>query len=209
MKTLEAATDRIFRAYFKHCQKPDEDTLFNFLNALHSFNDKLKGHQPDGLWDAVGFQGLLALRNLFHHEVELLNQVRLITQFPQALSVELMRVCLVSAALVERAARGRNQTGKPSKEVLGAFNWYGAVVDIEPAIFNICVDAYEQIKALGAGPSSEAFALFEESYLYEELEGHPHRVEGKIFSLAGDVGQILKQIGEIGQSLSTPPKQEL
>lgn len=40
--SLNGAIDRFFRSYFNHCVVPDEDTLLNFLNALHSLNDKLQ-----------------------------------------------------------------------------------------------------------------------------------------------------------------------
>ena len=42
MDTVTAAADRFFRCYARHCLDPDADTLFTYLNALHSFNDKLK-----------------------------------------------------------------------------------------------------------------------------------------------------------------------
>jgi len=41
VETAAAAADRFFRAYYRHSTAPDEDTLFDLLNALHSLNDKL------------------------------------------------------------------------------------------------------------------------------------------------------------------------
>jgi hypothetical protein len=47
-----AAAERYFRAYHRHCTRPDEDSLFDLLNALHSLNDKLsKSFVADNLDD--------------------------------------------------------------------------------------------------------------------------------------------------------------
>src|SRR5438128_1992128 len=171
MKDLQAATDRLFRDYARHCQAPNEDTLFHFLNSLHSFSDKLSGHRKRGLLDSPSFIGLKALRNLFHHEAELLSKVSVVTDFAQPIVVELMRVCLVDRSLVERAAGGEAAQAKKQKwppgDVTGAFKWYGQIVDIEPAIFNAAVDAYEAINEIDISPWSQAFQMFEASYEYE------------------------------------------
>ncbi|MBP2235530.1 hypothetical protein J2Z31_002022 [Sinorhizobium kostiense] len=37
-----AASERFFRLYERHCVEPNEDTLFSFLEASHSLNDRLK-----------------------------------------------------------------------------------------------------------------------------------------------------------------------
>jgi len=61
-----AAADRLFRCYAKHCLDPDADTLFAYLNALHSFNDKLNKLTKKSLFASTEFVALKALRNLFH-----------------------------------------------------------------------------------------------------------------------------------------------
>jgi hypothetical protein len=148
---------------------PDQDTLFHFLNALHSFNDKLKSDRNQDLFDSINFVGLKALRNLFHHHTELLHQIKPISALGLPISVELARLCLVDRSLVERAATLPKE--RSSTTVLAAFKWYGAVADIEPCIFNVVVDVFERIEALAIRPSSEAFDLFEHSYRDEEAEG--------------------------------------
>lgn len=198
MKYVQAATDRLFRDYQKHCAAPDQDTLFHFLNSLHSFNDKLRVHKKEGLFESMNFVGLKALRNLFHHEAELLSKIKIVTDFVQPIGVDLERVCLVERSLVERAAAAGAAASKKRKrtslDITTAFKWYGEVTDIEPAIFNVVVDAYEAIKALGIAPSSQEFVLFEETYLKEEKEGIDHRVTGAISCHAGNVDQLFQQI---------------
>src|SRR5436305_14923307 len=78
MRPVDAAADRFFRAYHAHCTMPDEDTLFNLLNALHSFNDKLRKATRHDLFGSINFQALKALRNLLHHESELMNRVKVV-----------------------------------------------------------------------------------------------------------------------------------
>ncbi|UXS01176.1 hypothetical protein [Agrobacterium tumefaciens] len=200
MKDLQAATDRLFRDYGRHCQAPNEDTLFHFLNSLHSFSDKLKRHRKDGLHDSPNFIGLKALRNLFHHEAELLSKISVVTDFVQPVVVELSRVCLVDRSLIERAAAGEAAQAKKFKrtpgDVVGAFRWYGQIVDIEPAVFNVAVDAYEAIKEVDVAPWSDAFQMFEESYEYENENGFEHRVTGTISCHGGNVAELLSRMHE-------------
>lgn len=200
MEYLLAATDRLFRDYGRHCQAPNEDTLFHFLNSLHSFSDKLKRHRTSGLHDSPNFIGLKALRNLFHHEAELLSKISVVTDFVQPVVVELSRVCLVDRSLIERAAAGEAVQAKKQKripgDVAGAFRWYGQIVDIEPAIFNVAVDAYEAIKEIDVAPWSDAFQRFEACYEHEEEDGREHRVTGTISCHAGNVSELLRKMHE-------------
>lgn len=200
MKDLQAATDRLFRDYGRHCQAPNEDTLFHFLNSLHSFSDKLKRHRKGGLHDSPSFIGLKALRNLFHHEAELLSKISVVTDFVQPVVVELSRVCLVDRSLIERAAAAEAAHAKKYKripgDVVGAFRWYAQIVDIEPAIFNVAVDAYEAIKEIDIAPWSDAFQMFEACYGDEEESGREHRVAGAISCHAGNVSELLRKMHE-------------
>jgi hypothetical protein len=200
MKDLQAATDRLFRDYGRHCQAPNEDTLFHFLNSLHSFSDKLKRHRKGGLHDSPNFIGLKALRNLFHHEAELLSKISVVTDFVQPVVVELSRVCLVDRSLIEQAAAAEAAHAKKYKripgDVVGAFRWYAQIVDIEPAIFNVAVDAYEAIKEIDIAPWSDAFQMFEACYEDEEESGRGHRVAGTISCHAGNVSELLWKMHE-------------
>ncbi|WP_198162916.1 hypothetical protein [Sphingobium sp. TCM1] len=57
----------------------DTDALFDFLNALHSFSDKVGALGRPNLNPSHNFQALRALRNLYHHEAELLHASRTIS----------------------------------------------------------------------------------------------------------------------------------
>lgn len=60
--TAAAAADRFFRAYYRHSMVPDEDTLFDLLNALHNLNDKLGRFAGNGLHGSASFTVLRKLR---------------------------------------------------------------------------------------------------------------------------------------------------
>ncbi len=77
-KTTVVAADRFFRGYHRHCMRPDEDSLFDLLNALHSLNDKLKKSGQGNLFSSASFAALRSLRNLFHHQAELLHDIKLV-----------------------------------------------------------------------------------------------------------------------------------
>jgi hypothetical protein len=200
MRTLQAATDRLFRDYYAHCRRADEDTLFHLLNALHSFSDKLPRARRDLLFGSPSFIGLKALRNLFHHEAELLDNISVISDFEPTLSVELMRVCLIERVLIERAAAAATKQATRQKRsppaVEAAFNWYGDVADIEPAIFNVMVDVYEGVRSIEIVPTSRAFRLFEQSYVDEARRGIEHRLQGRISCHAANAGEVLLTMHE-------------
>ncbi|MGF3027386.1 hypothetical protein ACQVP2_31830 [Methylobacterium aquaticum] len=186
--SLDRAADRFFRSYHAHCTRPDEDTLFHLLNVMHSLNDKLRKASSTTLFASQSFIGLKALRNLFHHEGELIHEVRIIPvgKLPPV-SMDLMSVCLVARDLVERAAGSKDPAS-----VTSAFRWYGGIADIEPAIFNMAVDAFEVLHVAGARPSSDAYRAFAAQYEAEEDEGRPHHVTGEIRCRAGDVEEVLR-----------------
>ncbi|MCW5704979.1 MAG: hypothetical protein KIT82_20655 [Bradyrhizobium sp.] len=102
--SLNAAIDRFFRSYFNQLQEPDPDTLLNFLNALYGLNDKLKKQAGRDLFGSANFLALKALRNLFHHHVEPVHEIKLIPldELPP-MTTDLMIVCLVPRSLIERA----------------------------------------------------------------------------------------------------------
>ena len=190
-----SAGDRFFRTYQAHCLSPDTDTLFNLLNALHSMNDKLrKAHNRD-LFSLKEFVALKALRNLFHHQDELLNDVRvLVVQDLPSISTDQIFVCLAPRALVEIAISGielkrRKEDGPMAREAL---KWYGNVVNLNPCIFNLAVHIYEIINEIDLPLSSNAYFSFRERYEFEECNGYSHFITGDISCLSGDVEAVLK-----------------
>ncbi|MDQ0394329.1 hypothetical protein [Labrys monachus] len=67
-------------------------------------------------------------------------------------------------------------------------------MDIEPAIFNVAVDAYGAIQEIDISPWSEAFQTFEACYGDKEENGREHGVTGNISSHAGNVGELLRKM---------------
>lgn len=204
MNTLTAAADRFFRCYAKHCLDPDADTLFAYLNALHSFNDKLNKSKKGSLFGSADFVALKSLRNLFHHEAELVHEVRFIlTRDLPPVTAELATACLVDRQLVERAI---DREKKDRERIAGAFRWYGAVADIQPCVFNGAVDIYEAVRAAQLEPESEGFEMFDQSYTFETENGHAHRVTGTISCLAADVDEVVRKAFLTPQPSSTPKR---
>ena len=194
--SLNAAIDRFFRSYFNHCVAPNEDTLLNLLNALHSLNDKLQKEVGRNLFGSANFIALKALRNLFHHHTELIHEVKIIpVEDLPPMTTDLLIICLVPRALVERA---RAETDKKHREQVGlafdAFKWYGSIVNIQPCVFNVAVDVFELVAELDIAPSSETYALFLDSYRMEEKNGHDHRVTGDIWCSSGSIAEILERV---------------
>jgi len=193
VQTVNSAADRVFRTYARHCLEPDEDTLFGYLDALHSFNDKLRKAGNGDLFGSTDFMALKALRNLFHHEMELLHEIKIIpAERLPLIVIDLGIVCLVDRSVVERAI----QREKPEQRdaIRGAFKWYGTVVNIQPCVFNGSVDVFEAVQSADLTPESEAYQEFESSYRDEEWNGHAHRVTGQISCAAGSVETVLQEV---------------
>lgn len=192
-----SAADRYFRCYEAHCIKPDEDTLFNLFNALHSLNDKFRKHCETDFFSVNEFVALQALRNLFHHQAELLNEIRVVAaQDLPPLTTDLLFLCLVPRGLVETAissvgAKRKTQDEPIIREVL---KWYGNVVNINPCIFNFSVHVFEKSEALGLPLVSEGYESIKNSYEFELAEGHSHFVTGDIACHVGSVEEVLSRV---------------
>ncbi|MGF1704239.1 hypothetical protein L4D09_28590, partial [Photobacterium makurazakiensis] len=179
---------------YKYTVEPDLDTLFNLLNSIHSLNDRLETSQNANFYDSEEFIALKALRNLFHHQEELLNRLLIIPfeKLPQ-LMTDMLYACLVPASLVELSIEGIPKKFKAKEEVTirKVLHWYHDVVNINPCVFNFAVHIYEMLSSLGVELKSEEFLLFQDSYLDEQSHGHDHYIDGKIYVGAGSVSEIL------------------
>ncbi len=187
---VASAAERFFRLYAKQCLSPDEDSLLALLESLHGLNDKLRKGEQTSLFGSAEFTALKALRNLFHHEKELLHRIRIVpaAQFP--ISTDLLILCLVDRVLVDQAF-----DKMPTEDRLrarGTLKWYGRVVNIQPCIFNVAVDVYEVLMPLNLDLRAKDFLEFQECYLFEQENGYTHRVSGDLICLAGDVDAIFK-----------------
>src|SRR5690554_3023901 len=194
--SIAGAGDRFFRAYMAHCVRPDSDTLFALLNAIHSLNDRVRKADSGDFFSFKEFAGLKALRNLFHHEDELRSEVRaLAVEDLPPITSELLFMCLVPRTLVEKALAGMDGKRRERDEPLAreAFKWYRNVVDINPCIFNMAVHIFELLDELDVSLSSDAYFEFRRSYEWEEREGHNHFVRGELTCRLGDVDEVLNR----------------
>jgi hypothetical protein len=192
-QAIVGAAARIFRTYERHCVSGDEDAFFDLLSALHSFADKIKLTRPN-LNSSQNFLALRGLRNLFHHEAELLHAMRWAqaVDVPQ-ISTDLSLLCLVPRTSIDRALeRAREETEREA--IKSAFHWYGSAVNVEPAIFNAMVDAYELIKGKGIDVPGDSFTRFDNQYRWETTSGHSHRVTGKLYTHAGSIDALLNSL---------------
>ncbi|WP_221886558.1 hypothetical protein, partial [Vibrio cholerae] len=71
--------------------------------------------------------------------------------------------------------------------------WYGAVVNINPCIFNFMVKAFEYLESKGIELSGSEYLDFAASYEFETENGHSHFVTGVIGCHAGSVEEVLKK----------------
>ena len=196
LDSLTAAIDRFFRLYFSHSVAPDQDTLLNLLNGLHGLNDKLQKDVGRNLFASSNFIALKALRNLFHHHVELVHNIKIIpvSDLPP-MTTDLLVVCLVPADLIEQAATETDRRYREQvRSAFAAFKRYGSIVNIQPCLFNVAVDVFELVAKLNVTPSSDAYMAFEQSYQFEEANGHDHRVSGNIWCSAGSVTEVLQKV---------------
>jgi hypothetical protein len=193
----QSAADRFFRAYQTHCTSPDLDSLFNLLNASHSLNDKMRKEYSSDFFSVKEFVALKALRNLFHHQEELANEIRIVTaEDVSAITTDLMFLCLIPRPLAEKAIEGIEKKRKDQDEPLvrNAFKWYANVVNINPCIFNFAVHVFERIESLDVALDSDGYRMIKESYEFESAHGHSHFVTGDIACLTGDVDAVLQTV---------------
>lgn len=193
MTACKSAGERFFRLYHRHCVSPDTDTLFNLLNAIHSMNDKLQKATSDNFFGCHEFIALKALRNLLHHEAELINKVRTIPVGNLPICCDLMFLCLIPKSLVFQAIKQIDKKRRVQDEAIirSTLKWYGNVVNINPCIFNFAVHAFEKLRAVGVEMDGDEYTKFEISYQFEEDAWHSHFVSGDIICQAGNVEDIL------------------
>ncbi|RUX51498.1 hypothetical protein EOA33_06100 [Mesorhizobium sp. M4A.F.Ca.ET.050.02.1.1] len=190
-----AASERFFRLYHTHCVSPNRDTLFSLLEAGHSLNDRLKVGADLDFFDVQEFAALKCLRNYFHHQQELRHVVSLIPIGSYPIVADLMTLCLVPrdivVAAIETTRRYQEETRQACQRM---FHWYGSVVNINPALFNFVVAAYERLKICGVPLAGEAIEDFEASYHYEKEHNLPHAVDGRLATSAGNIDDLLTDI---------------
>lgn len=194
MNSVILAGNRFFRLYHKHCVSPDNDTLFNLLNATHSLNDRLNNNLDKNFYDSYEFISLKALRNLFHHQEELINGVRIVPvdQLP-SLSTDMLYLCLIHSDTVIKSIEAIPKKRKAREEsiIRDTLKWYKTVVNINPCIFNFAVKVYETFVANDIPLDGDEYLEFHSSYLFEEENQHNHYITGDIYSHAGGIDGVL------------------
>ncbi len=193
---VSAASARLFRAYYMHCTAPDLDTLFQLLGSIHSFNDRVTKGLRVSFLDVSEFIALKCLRNFFHHHDELKHAVRVIPVADLPIMSDLVFMCLTPRELVEdaiqhTAPRHQVQTRAACQQT---FHWYGAVVNINPCLFNFVVRAYERLAAAGVKIPGDEAEEFKRSYEFEIAMGHSHYVDGRLSITAGNLNKLLSEI---------------
>lgn len=180
-----AATDRLFREYIEYLQNKSKDTLFRLLNALHSLADRLKTDHGQLFISIPEYLALKALRNHEHHGAEIKYVVREKSLGIGPFQTDVLFVCLISAADRNAAIEGDSKKKSSFRDSdRSAFENstinYADVVDINPCIFNCIVRIFEVLRNKGLGSTSEEFLLIQDSYEFEERNGHSHFVTGRI-----------------------------
>jgi hypothetical protein len=196
MQVVVPAGERIFRLYNAYCIAPDLDTLFNLLNGIHSLNDKLFKAKLLVFFELDEFVALKALRNLFHHQEELVNELRLIpVQDLPPITTDLLHLCLIPSELVEKSISTIPKKYRVSEEpiIRSVLGWYGDVVNINPCIFNFMVKAYQNLTKAGVNLAGDEYLEFSDSYRFETDNGHSHFITGAIGCHVGSVDVILQK----------------
>ena len=194
MDDCQAVGERFFRLYHGHCGEPDKDTLFNLLNSIHSLNDRIRKATGEHFFSCNEFVALKALRNLFHHEAELINEIRIIpVEKLPSVSTDLLFLCLIPSRLVLLSFEQLDRKRRAHEEeiVRSMLKWYGNVVNINPCLFNFAVHVFEKLRALDIHIGGDKYAEFQASYEFEEEAGHSHFITGDIICHAGSVEKVV------------------
>ncbi len=196
LANVASASERFFRVYESHCVAPNRDTLFSMLEAAHSLNDRLRVSADLHFFQSSEFAALKCLRNYFHHHQELKHVVGVIPLGDYPITTDLMVLCLVprdavEAAIQQTSSRHREAIQHACQEKL---HWYGQTVNINPCLFNFAVMAYEVMERAGVPMIGDAVHRLRTSYNLESQAGLSHFVDGYLFTLVGDIDQLLKDI---------------
>ena len=196
------AVDRVFRAYFQYCTAFNEDSLFQLLTALHSLDDKLNAAHGRVMFKIPEYIALKPLRNHFHHGAEIRNVVRFKSLAGTGVPSDLGQVCLISSSDARAAIDGtKEQFRAQARDAIEAtFKCWGAVVDINPCVFNCAVKVFEASQALKIAGASAEYAQFKGQYDWETVHGHTHYVTGTVSLHAGDISKYAELMASLYQS---------
>src|SRR5690554_1128249 len=88
------AASRFFRSYVAFQNEFNRDALFNWLESMHSLQDRIRSSGVN-LLEFDEFRALKCLRNYFHHHKEVRHKLKVLRIDGVPLISDLMVVCLV------------------------------------------------------------------------------------------------------------------
>jgi hypothetical protein len=187
---------RLCRQYVALLESPTVDSLFNWLNALHSMHDRVSAGMRSELFKSGEFIALKAIRNHFHHGGEVRHRARVVLAKDVAIMSDLLILCLISRADAETSLDGIEKQYKAQQKPLGkrALKWYGPTVNLYPAIFNLMAKLVLLAREHGMESDDDAFERLAEAVDGDLEEGRSITVTGDIGTHAGTVDQVLAQL---------------
>lgn len=192
-KDAAAAVARLCRAYIAFLEAPNEDSLFNWSNALHSMHDKAPEAVRNDLFKLAEFVALKALRNHFQHGGEVTHRVKPLEIGNLPLVSDLGILCLLERRAVETAIGAINEKYRASEEPMArqAMKWYGPCVNVYPAMFNLMVQVVLLARVHGLAPDDEAYTRLENAVEKDKANGRSVTITGDIHCHAASVDQVL------------------
>lgn len=191
---ITPAIDRLFRAYDNYCIYWSKDSLFQLLNSLHSLDDRFAAKHGRIMLELREYIALKAIRNHYHHAGEVRNVIKVKSLVGANVSSDLLYACLINNADVEAAISGvavkyRRDT---TDAINISFKKWGAVWDINPAVFNCVVRVYELGIALGLAGVGKEFLEFDSQYKWEAANGYSHYVTGVISFFMPEINEYIE-----------------
>ena len=191
---ITPAIDRLFRAYDIYCVSSSEDSLFQLLNSLHSLDDRFATKYGRIMLELPEYLALKAVRNHYHHAGEVRNVLKVKSLVGGDVSTDLLYACLINHADIEAVISGVAKKYRQSTvaAINTSFKKWGAVWDINPAVFNCIVKVYELTLSLGLAGAGKDFLEFESQYQWETENGHSHYVTGAISLFMPEINNYIE-----------------
>jgi hypothetical protein len=191
---ITPAIDRLFRAYYNYCVSWTEDSLFQLLNSLHSLDDRFTTRHGRIMLELPEYIALKAVRNHFHHAEEVRNVVKVKSLVGADVSTDLLYACLINHTDIESAISGVTKKYRQNTvdSINTSFKRWGAVWDINPAVFNCVVKVYELTVSIGLVGTGKDFLEFDSQYKWESKNGHSHYVTGAIQVFLPEINKYIE-----------------
>ncbi len=195
-KDASAAIARLCRQYVAFLEHPNEDSLFNWSNALHSLHDRVPLAMKQTLFAIPEFVAMKALRNHFHHGGEIAHRIKVLSIGNLPLTCDLPVLCLIERVDVVTAIQAIPPKYKAVEQPLAekVLKWYGPCVNVNPAIFNLMVQIVLLAQQHGVVPHDESYVRLADAIDRDKSNGDSITVTGDIHCHANSVDQVLASI---------------